>query len=466
MQLKSLSSRLTLYQLIIVVLGSVGTLGVAVSVFLSDLRSERDDRLRTYADHLLGEPDGVTDVEQLVQHLRQRAFSSDLLSDPPWAFLAMHDSVLWSSDRRRVAESTFRRIARSAPNQKGFLDVRVEGHPYRLYRRALADGTSLSIVYSWDDLAGPRSRARKVTGLLFLLFIIVVGLGTWLLARRILLPVENVIHDADLVREQGIGSAVMPVHHSSPRAQSDLQSGDEILRLQHSFAAMLSHLRQRWEAEHRYIRLKAHDILDPLTILAIELQIDAEEENGDEKKRERYLRALRQIDEIRGVTSDLRLMSRYGLGTSRQQVKPIEMNDFLLDLASLLAPRLASRGIAVQTDLSDEEIVCLLNPATLEMVLTRLTVVIAGGQPAQSTIALRLRPLPDKAVVTIGSSVSTEGDPAVRDLRTHEQKATDLDEATSLARRIVHLDGGECSEVAMGRSGPEITIRFPRSSAV
>ena len=465
--------RLTLFQLLIVSIGTAVTLIIIFNAFVGGIRAERDKGIRMFVDHLIGSVrEDEVDSQESIQAIVEIAATSEIPSDLPWFTLSDAYRILYASDDRAVAQTVFEEIReRGAESLDSFSNMEINEVHYRFFRTEVHPGLYLTAIYSRTNLDTPFGRVRALVFILFPMIVGIVGLGNWLLVRRILEPIEEIVETMELVTHDGLGTAIVHTVEERESPLNDLASrDDEIARLKRSFDEMLAQLHETAQAEYRFVAETAHDIRDPLTVLQAELQMSRPEKLTVEE-RERLLRSGRQLDDIQRLSSDLMLMANYGLDTGELRQEKISLNGLLLDLAGDAFAPAATKDIALQPHIPDEEIECVANYVMLRRALTRALDHVLGYTAHGNCVSIGLERSNDVAHITIAehfapsSRSSTSITSAERCDDIVPVRSAQGSRGMAITREIVRVHGGTIEFSSSADTGTSITLCIPLGTA-
>lgn len=470
MPLRSIGNRLTLFQLLVIGTGVALMMAVAYRYFVSDIKAEHDRRIRDIAEHLddLKLPDRI-DGQSLATAIEKQKETLTFPGDFPWLFVSRGDTILFGSDRRKIAVVTFDSINVSFLDlnsvDTGYHDVSVWGESYRCYRVSINDTLRLTVIYSWDDLSGPAQRTQLIVAGMLVVLLVILGFGNFDLTRRALKPVGEMLTAMNAI----LNNSVRPKEYGELMSVTDENPSDrdEITELRETFAQVLQQLHDAATNEYQFMVDTAHDLANPLTVLRTDLEIPTD---GTPEEMDQAWRIVRQLDEIQQLSSDLMLMAHFGLSGGRQSFVPVSLNDVLLEETAEILPRSTQKSVALRTELTDEELICLADRHMLRRVIRRVLENIVSHVARGSCVRITVSRVSEHAVVTV------EDLGLVTDLRSpedaRESESTKVTTVTpssgsqnisglSITREIVSLQGGSIEVSQRGDAGTRVTLRFP-----
>ncbi|HEX2241223.1 MAG TPA: HAMP domain-containing sensor histidine kinase [Actinomycetota bacterium] len=273
--------------------------------------------------------------------------------------------------------------------------------------------------------------------------------------RRTMKPLEVMAAEMRAIQETGDLSRRL-ARHGPP---------DEVLRLAHTFDALLAKLQSLVESKERFVSDASHELRTPLTVARgqLELLIDPSD-TGDPQQRMNVV--LDELDRMGEIVEDLLLLARLDEGMPVEQ-QPVEVELVMRD-ALLRGLTIENRDATVEVEprlfvLGDEE--------RLLQVLTNLVVNAVKHTPSDARLALRAESEGGAAVIQI--SDTGPGIPSGELAHVFERlyrgstarsSTTGAGLGLAIASSLVTAMGGTI-EVASGDSGTTFTVRLQRAEA-
>jgi two-component system sensor histidine kinase MprB len=179
----------------------------------------------------------------------------------------------------------------------GFHDITVDGTHYRM----LSVQTDAGTVQIARDISASDHVLSTLDMRLFLIAIagtLFAALAAWLIARRIVRPVEKLTGAAEHVAEtQDLGSRI------------EVERRDEIGKLADSFNTMLVALDTSRDQQKRLVMDASHELRTPLTALRTNMEVLQRSSKMDDEQRARLLREanleLTELSDLVGELVDL-----------------------------------------------------------------------------------------------------------------------------------------------------------------
>lgn len=170
-----------------------------------------------------------------------------------------HTPLLTASQARAALTRTVvfdNDVVTETPDDTGAEPMRI------LAKRVGGTHEVLAVAVSRDVVDKAVTRSRQQLVALSLAVLLLAGLGSWLLTRAALRPVERMRREASELNARNAGAGVqVPDTH------------DEIARLGHTFNGLLGRLHDALSREQALVADAGHELRTPLTVLKGELEL-------------------------------------------------------------------------------------------------------------------------------------------------------------------------------------------------
>ena len=206
--------------------------------------------------------------------------------------------------------------------------------------------------------------------LAFGLSILGVIAGSWLLAWRVLKPVDSLIDAVEQITAQDLQQRIAKQHE-----------GDEFSRLTDAFNEMLERLERSFNHATRFSADAAHELKTPLTILQGQLDQALQEAPDGSPLQQNLGRLLDEVQRLKVIIRRLLLLSLADAGRIRVNLSPIRLDTLLeqvIEDVEILAPSLKLIAeIAPNTWVDGDE--ALLQQAIQNLVNNAIKYNVPGG---------------------------------------------------------------------------------------
>ncbi len=169
----------------------------------------------------------------------------------------------------------------------------------------------LQVAAPWDpaeDLL-----ARLLTGLVLagLLFLVLSGVGGWLLVGRALRPIDHIVTEAETLTAERLGPVLLSRH-----AHSD----DEIGHLVTALNGMLARLSAAFTGQRQFTADASHELRTPLTILRGEFELALSRERAAPEYRRTLESGLEEVLRMARIVESLGFLARGDAGPACPRV--------------------------------------------------------------------------------------------------------------------------------------------------
>ena len=166
----------------------------------------------------------------------------------------------------------------------------------------------LQVAAPWDpaeDLL-----ARLLTGLVLasLLFLVLSGVGSWLLVGRALRPIDRIVSEAEALTADRLGPVLL-----SRRAPSD----DEVGHLITALNGMMTRLSAAFTGQRQFTADASHELRTPLTILRGEFELALSRERMAPEYRRTLESGLEEVLRMARIVESLGFLARGDAGPAR-----------------------------------------------------------------------------------------------------------------------------------------------------
>jgi signal transduction histidine kinase len=210
-------------------------------------------------------------------------------------------------------------------------DVAADGASWRL---ALASTEPMRVAIALDNraLAADMVVVRNAFLMAVPPTLLLIALGTWLVAARALRPVDDLTATIRRVSAQGLSERV-----------AASASDSEFAELIGVFNAMLERLERGFHQASRFSADAAHELKTPLAIMQGELERRIGQSETGSETQVAYTRLLDEVTRLSIISRKLLMLSLADAGRLKLDRQPLDMTELLNGLtedARMLAPEL------------------------------------------------------------------------------------------------------------------------------
>lgn len=220
--------------------------------------------------------------------------------------------------------------------------------------------TSVGLIYAVSRLGEHPSNFYVIVAVVFVAFVKVSVIGSTLLARRAVAPLERITAAAESINASNLKERL-----------EETGTRDQIGRLAVVFNRMLSRLESSFEAQRRFTDRAAHELRTPLTILKGETQVALGRRRAAAEYEEILRSNLEEIEKMVLMIDNLLLLARYEGGEANLPCQSARLDTIAANVADDLLPLASEKGIALQTD-ADAPCVVRGDPLALERLVFNL----------------------------------------------------------------------------------------------
>ncbi len=166
------------------------------------------------------------------------------------------------------------------------------------------------------------------------------GLLGWLLARRALLPLDQVSHAAHAITGSNLRVQIPP-----------RGANDELERLIKSFNSMSARLAASFEQMRQFSTDVSHELRTPLTAIRGQLEVALFTAQTTEQYRDAMVNALQDVEQLSNIVRALLLLSQAESGQLALQLAPLRMEGVVEDIAEQFQLPAEEEKLELTTDL-------------------------------------------------------------------------------------------------------------------
>ena len=223
--------------------------------------------------------------------------------------------------------------------QRGLLKTeKVDGMPWRVINRA-ADGYRLRLAIDLQEVRDEVMKMvrRYLRGLPVAL--ILIALGAWWLANRVVRPVRSIIATAEKITPDGLGARV-----------EELDSSDEIGRLTRVLNRMVARLEAAFYQTRRFSADASHELRTPLTVMQGKIEAELQRP-GRGVEHPVLVDLLEQVQNLKSIVDSLLMFSRSDSGHMQIPDEEIDLSSLVADVAEDAELLAEEAGVRFEVDI-------------------------------------------------------------------------------------------------------------------
>ncbi|WVQ94712.1 hypothetical protein IAU59_001792 [Kwoniella sp. CBS 9459] len=229
------------------------------------------------------------------------------------------------------------------------------------------------------------------------------------------------------------------------------------------------------KAKAAWFRGAAHDLRSPLALVAGPVSDLLESQTITAGQRHSLTVAQRNIDRLIRLVNTLMDFSRLEAGRVEGRFVPIDLGEFITDLAALFRPAVERLGLEYSVEIEPRDQVVFVDPTLFETIISNLIGnAIKYTEEGGITVRLSYTDHAEISIIDTGVGIPAAEVPLVTEW--YHRATTAIHAGTqgsglglALARELLHLHGGELivhsllAEESGGQHGSVFTARIPLS---
>ncbi len=193
----------------------------------------------------------------------------------------------------------------------------------------------LQVAAPWDPAEDLLGRLLTGLGLACLLFLLLSGVGSWLLVGRALRPIDRIVTEAEALTADRLGPVLL-----SRRALSD----DEIGHLVAALNGMLARLSAAFTGQRQFTADASHELRTPLTILRGEFELALSRERTAPEYRGTLESGLEEVLRMARIVESLGFLARGDAGPVRPRA-PVSLGTLASEVTATMQRRAQEKGL-------------------------------------------------------------------------------------------------------------------------
>ncbi|MEJ2427316.1 MAG: heavy metal sensor histidine kinase [Deltaproteobacteria bacterium] len=346
MQIRSVGARLTLWYTSLLTLTFMLLAGTAYAFLVYSLAHDLDAALNGVAGALVKQAHGGTtsffssEVDEIFRHFfgfspLDRYFD---LRDPSGR--SEPQQPLHPAGKPPLSAAALKNASKGLPTFETVENI--GNYPVRLLTlpvmKAGRVANLIQVGMSMENMYKTRRRFLLVMAAVLPLGLLLAGGGGWLLARRALKPVDMMTQAARRISGE----------HLSERLQ-ETGSADELDRLAKTLNDMLGRLDDAFHQMRQFSADASHELQTPLTILRGEIEVALRSPRSPQEYQRVLESGLEEIDRISRLVEGLLLLARADGGVLRLDLRPVELQELLLEIYEQMKVVADDRYVSLQT---------------------------------------------------------------------------------------------------------------------
>jgi heavy metal sensor kinase len=293
------------------------------------------------------------------------------------------------------------------------------------------------------------------------LVVVFAGAGGWLIARRSLRPVAEIIAAATQIEGDPSGKRI------EVRA-----TGDELDQLAETLNRMLERIERHVGQITQFTADASHELRSSLAALRGAAEVALMRRSSPDELRTVLVNAIEHYDRLTRIAEDLLLLARIDARQNVLNLGPVKIDDLLPRAIELYAAVAESRRVDLVCS-SARGLTAQGDAGRLLQLIGNLIDNALNHTPAGGKVELRAEGNVEKVVVTVtdtGKGISAQHLPHVFDRFYRADDSRDRSAnpgaglGLSICKAIAELHGGEISLASQEGQGTQVTFRLPAAA--
>lgn len=346
-------------------------------------------------------------------------------------------------------------------HKRKFKSVHWEGKKYRVaFASFEISDTTQGMVVAMSSLAPLHESIDRIRGLVFVIApitILLVGLGSVLIARRALRPLERMAQDID----------GMKVNSPTIRLQVP-RTKDEIERVGQSFNSLMERIVKLIGSQRNFLLDASHELKTPLTVIQAEIEMLQMNPNLSAEEKDNLQHLVSEVEYASKLAVDLIYLSR--LESSVASFMLLDVRPIVAEVVGRAMPVAAKKGVSLHATVPEQSMVrgdpVLLKRAISNVVENAVKYCRKGGKARVSGHVDREASRFFLTVEDNGPGISAEELPRVfdrfyrtRSSRGGDEKGSGL--GLSIVKRIIEQHDGEVKIESEQGAGTRFMLSLP-----
>ncbi|NBU08997.1 MAG: sensor histidine kinase [Proteobacteria bacterium] len=313
------------------------------------------------------------------------------------------------------------------------------------------------------SLAPVRSLLRDFLLILLVALPVVLFVSTsggFVLSRRAFRPVEKIVRSAEQLTLHNLGGR-LPVP----------QTGDELERLSLALNQMITRLDRAFQHNRRFLADASHELRTPLTVLRGELEVIAQQADGEPELQERIGSVLEEVERLAKIVEGLFALSRLDAGVAQAEWKTFDLARLAATTAEQMSLLAEDKGIAITCE-SAGEVPVQGDRGRLKQVIVNLLDNAIKYTPRGGSVVIRTSARDGAACLDVadtGVGIPAAALPRVFDRFFRVDKARSRAEGgagigLSIVKAITTAHGGSVSVESEEHRGTCFHLRLPKAT--
>jgi two-component system heavy metal sensor histidine kinase CusS len=342
-----------------------------------------------------------------------------------------------------------------------FQDAKVGKTQMRFYAKSISNnGQHIGVIlvaHPIDVIQKSLNSLLFILGIVFVVLIIPMILGGYMMARSIMQPISDMI-----TKLQEIGSEHLQKRINNPK------TGDEMEELAFTFNNLLERLQNMFQRERQFIGDVAHELKTPLATLQSGIEITLAKKRSKEEYKKALEEALIDAQRQSKMLSNILDLAWSEASNGQDETKRINLSELIYELEDIMQRLAQQKNIIIEKNIAKK---IYINAVGTKDKLARAILNILDNAikytPHQGKITVTLKRDQKFAVINVndtGRGIAEKDMPHIFE-RFYRGSLTDKTQGSGLglaiAQSIIHVHHGTIQVKSTAGKGTIVTISLP-----
>lgn len=225
--------------------------------------------------------------------------------------------------------------------KKGFLTILTDSGEWRVYTVKLSLGW-LQVAEFTEPFGETLEKFRSLLVIFIPLTLIIASIGSYLLAKKTLKPIDRITNLAREINAEKIDR----------RLDIDLPD-DELGRLSKTFNQMLDRLENALNSQKQFSANAAHDLRTPLTSIKGIIDVTLNRERDALEYKDSLIQIRKQVERMSKLVDTLLIVARFDSKAIKLHKEKIDLTELLEVVVEQMQYAANRKGIILKADLQD-----------------------------------------------------------------------------------------------------------------
>ena len=318
-------------------------------------------------------------------------------SDSTFSVRTLQGLIVYNSSNMNIDLPYYPELGSKPEYTHKIRNLEFNGQPYRAINVKIftKNGTPYIIQLATPSnlLIEQTQRMVSYRYLVIPIQIIVGAFISYFIAGLALRPVRQLTYVANNIAAKNLSERV-----------PEMDTGDEIEELSRTLNNLLNRLEVSFKAQEHFVANASHQLNTPLSIIKGELHLLTSRDRTQKEILEFHSSMKDEIDRLIGLVKNMLLISRVEAGIEKFNIKPVRIDEILLNTTSRLDPKAKDKKLTIRFDIEDhgdQDFLVLGDRQLLDSLFENLLDNAIKYSFESSTVKIILKKTDESVLVTI-----------------------------------------------------------------